>query len=76
MYIADGSNNRIIEWVPGAANGTVVAGGNGGSGSDELDFAAAVYLDNSGNIFIADYYNNRIQKWAQGAKSGTTVAGQ
>lgn len=56
--------------------GITVAGGNGaGSGANQLNEPADVFIDISGNIFIADAANHRVQKWAPGATIGTTVAG-
>ena len=52
------------------------AGGNGqGSGANQFNNPAGIYVDASGNMYIADQVNQRIQKWAQGASNGITVAG-
>ncbi|CAF1019756.1 unnamed protein product [Adineta steineri] len=38
IYIADGENNRIVQWKYGAKNGQIVAGGNAkGDRSDQLN---------------------------------------
>ncbi|CAF4351648.1 unnamed protein product, partial [Rotaria sordida] len=29
IYIADGANQRVVKWIPGATTGQVVTGGNG-----------------------------------------------
>ena len=29
IHISDFDNNRIVSWIPGAATGTIVAGGHG-----------------------------------------------
>ncbi|MDB4742708.1 Ig-like domain-containing protein, partial [Cyclobacteriaceae bacterium] len=76
IYVADGTNQRIQKWAPGASEGTTVAGGNGyGSAANQLYSPYGVAVDASGNVFIADQDNHRIQKWAPGATTGTTVAG-
>ncbi|HLY72046.1 MAG TPA: T9SS type B sorting domain-containing protein [Puia sp.] len=76
LYIADQFNQRIVEWVPGAANGVTVAGGNGtGALANQFNDPYGIYVDGSGNIYVADWLNSRVQKWAPGALSGITVAG-
>jgi len=78
IYVADGNNNRIQKWAPGATSGTTVAGqsdGTYGSGASQLSTPIGIYVDDSGNIYVADAGNDRIQEWAPGATSGITVAG-
>jgi len=76
IYIADQSNNRVVEWAPGATQGKIVAGtGSAGTALNELNGPTGIFLDKSGNLYVADYYNARIVKWAPGATSGTVVAG-
>lgn len=58
--------------------GITVAGSPGGiSGNtpDLLNDPAAIYVDDTGNIYVVDLANERIQKWAPGASSGITIAG-
>ena len=67
MYIVDRGNDRIQKWVPGASEGTTVAGGNGdGSAANQLSNPRYIALDASGNMYIGDTGNNRIQKWTLG----------
>ena len=67
MYIADLNNHRIQKWIPGASEGTTVAGGNGsGSNANQLNKPKGVVIDASGNLYITDTYNHRIQKWTLG----------
>ena len=78
LYIVDISNNRVQKWLPGASNGTTVAGqesGAGGSNADFLNTPCGVVLDSSRNMYIADLSNARVQMWSNGATNGTTVAG-
>jgi gliding motility-associated-like protein len=76
IYVSDGYHNSVQKWLPGAATGVTVAGGNGkGSDANQLDQPVGVCVDNQGNLYIADNGNLRVQKWAPGASAGTTVAG-
>lgn len=76
IYVADYSNNRVQKWVPGAASGITVAGGNGvGSNANQLYYPKDVFVDTKGNVYVADFGNARIQKWIPGSTSGITVAG-
>ena len=76
MYASDVANHRVIKFTPGAADGVVVAGGNGaGNLLNQLNTPKGIYVDLAGNVFVADFYNNRIMKWAPGANTGITVAG-
>ena len=55
LYVADGTNCRIVKWAPGATSGIVVAGGNGpGSSPSQLNGPDGLHVDDSGNIFVAD----------------------
>lgn len=76
VYVADGGNNRIVKWAPGATTGVLVAAGNGaGAAANQLHGPTGVYVDYFNNIYISDGNNNRIQKWIAGATSGTTIGG-
>lgn len=65
IYAADGYNDRVMKWAPGATTGTLVAGGNGtGSNSNQLNFPIGIFYDsNTSTIYIADTNNHRIVKW-------------
>ncbi|CAF1338992.1 unnamed protein product [Rotaria sp. Silwood1] len=71
IYVADASNNRIVEWKYGATNGKVVAGGNGqGNGAHQLNGPLDVIIDKeSDNLLISDYRNNRVVRWSR--RNGT-----
>jgi sugar lactone lactonase YvrE len=78
LYIADFLNHRIQRYnLNVTANPTTVAGGYGqGSGSNQLDQPAGVYVSKkTGDIYIADQNNHRIQRWSSGATSGVTIVG-
>ena len=65
LYVADGSNNRIQKWLPGATAGSTVAGSaNGTIGVTNclFNFSLSVFVKDS-QIYIADYGNNRVQRW-------------
>ncbi|CAF3343797.1 unnamed protein product, partial [Rotaria sp. Silwood2] len=78
LYICDAGNSRIQKWVPGASNGTTVAGqANGAAGSSDAHFnrPSGIAIDSDGNVFVVDTYNHRVQIWRKDALSGSTVAG-
>ncbi|CAF3809893.1 unnamed protein product, partial [Rotaria sp. Silwood1] len=78
LYICDSGNSRIQKWVPGASNGTTVAGqANGAAGSSDAHFnrPSGIAIDLDGDVFVVDTYNHRVQIWRKDALSGSTVAG-
>jgi hypothetical protein len=76
VFVADGLNERVQKWPPGAMEGITVAGGNGvGSALNQLSVPSGIFIDSLGALYIADYDNNRIQEWLPGATQGITVAG-
>lgn len=83
MYIADAGNN-VIRKVAAATGiistiaGTGTAGYTGDGGLPDtatLDAPAAVFADDSGNIFIADWGNNVIREIVDSNGTIITVAG-
>ncbi|CAF0814447.1 unnamed protein product [Adineta steineri] len=78
LYISDFGNNRVQKWLPGASNGTTVAGqssGTSGSGLSDLYRPFQVAVDLNGGIFVADAWNNRVVYWSNGSYSGILIAG-
>ena len=77
LYVADTYNHRIQMWLPGATNGTTVAGQTGvcGNGLNQLCYPVSVIGDQNGSIYITDYSNSRIMRWIIGSTSGIMVAG-
>jgi sugar lactone lactonase YvrE len=67
IYIADCSNDRIVEWKCGATKGQVVAGGNGkGDRMDQLSGPTDVTVDKKTNsLIIADMGNKRVVRWSR-----------
>lgn len=53
----------------------LAAGGNKGSGSDQLNEPHGIFVDLDLNLFVADKMNDRIQKYECNVTNGTTVAG-
>lgn len=65
---------RFLRW---SQTGTVVAGSSSassGSGSNQLNKPAFIYIDQNDTLFICDTENSRIQKYTRGAGVGITVA--
>jgi hypothetical protein len=78
LYISEYGNNRVQKFLPGAANGTTVAGnsnGTAGSGLSDLYHPYGIAIDSAGGVYIADSWNHRIVYWGNGSSMGTRVAG-
>ncbi|CAF3496952.1 unnamed protein product, partial [Rotaria sp. Silwood2] len=76
IYVADTSNNRIMEWKSGATNGKVVAGGNGqGNEAHQLYHPLDVIIaKESDSLIISDRGNNRVVRWPrQNGTCGETI---
>ena len=83
LYIADTSNNRVLEYdAPQTTNDTADRvfgqGGsfttgtanNGGVSADSLDVPAGIALDAHGNLYVADVINNRVLEYDQPVPNG------
>lgn len=78
LFVADRGNNRVQKWLPGASNGTTVAGqfnGAPGTGLNYLTQPGNVNVDSSGNVYVTEIFNYRVSFWPSGASSGTLIAG-
>ncbi len=76
MYVADRSNDRIVEWKSDANNGHVVAGGNGrGNRNNQLNCPTKVIVDKENDsLIICDHDNRRVVRWPrQNGRSGETL---
>ncbi len=64
VYVADGDNNRIMCWLKGATEGSIVIGGNsGGVQANQFNGPIDLSFDRQNNLYVADYNNHRIQKF-------------
>jgi len=72
VYVADRSNQRIVEWELGATSGQVAAGGNG---AHQLSYPRDVIVDKEGdNLIICDSWNRRVARWPRrNGTSGETI---
>jgi DNA-binding beta-propeller fold protein YncE len=64
VYVAEEGNARIMRWVKGATQGSVIVGGNGGGGqSNQLKEPIGLSFDRQGNLYVVDNGNHRVQKF-------------
>jgi hypothetical protein len=62
--VADGWNGRIMRWVKGATQGSIIVGGNGiGRQSNQLNMPTGLSFDRHGNFYAVDNGNHRVQKF-------------
>ncbi len=88
LYVADNSNNRVLEYTTPLTSGTtadVVLGqadfvsSNCGTTASTMCAPYGVAVDSSGNLYVADYDNNRVLEYNAPLSSGAnahTVFGQ
>jgi DNA-binding beta-propeller fold protein YncE len=64
VYVVDCANHRVMRWLKGARQGSVVVGGNGvGGGSNQLSGPWGLAFDRQGNLYVSDWSNHRVQKF-------------
>jgi hypothetical protein len=64
IYVADGYNDRVMRWINGAKEGTIVVGGNGrGNETNQLFDPSDLLFDKNGNLYVYDAANHRLQKF-------------
>ena len=64
IYVADYGNHRVMRWLKGAEEGTIVVGGNGeGEQSHQLSYPIDLASDRDNNLYVVVQSNNRIQKF-------------
>ena len=85
LYVADTTNNRVLEYNTPFASGTTadrVFGqvlfttntcNNGGINQSSLCTPVGVSLDGSNNLYVGDYGNNRVLEYNTPLTSGTTA---
>jgi len=88
LWVADSSNNRVLEFVPPFSNGmsaNVVLGQAGfgtnlcAHSSSNLCYPTDLVFDGSGNLWVVDCNNNRVLEYLPPFKTGqaaTLVIGQ
>ncbi|CAF2033060.1 unnamed protein product, partial [Rotaria magnacalcarata] len=65
LYVADMGNHRVMRWMQGATQGTVIVGGNGyGAGANQLGVPVGLSFDQRGNLYVADQGNDRVQRFS------------
>jgi sugar lactone lactonase YvrE len=77
LYVSEYSNHRVMQYLPGASLGSIIAGGNGpGYSNTQLYNPVGLYFDSSSNsLFIANFGAHNIVRWVVGASSWTLIAG-
>jgi sugar lactone lactonase YvrE len=64
VYVAEEANDRIMRWVKGATQGSVIVGGDGRQGqSNQLHWPVSLSFDRPGNLYVVDWGNHRVQKF-------------
>ena len=64
MYIVDKGNNRIVRWLIGSSEGTIIAGSSSyGLLPYQLNMPNNIRFDRNGSLLVVDTGNNRIQKF-------------
>lgn len=61
LYVADCSNNRIMQFPSGQSTGIIVAG-NGLAGSISLNCPTEINFDADGYLFIAEFYTHHLMR--------------
>ncbi|CAF1554145.1 unnamed protein product [Adineta steineri] len=67
IFIADSSNNRVVEWKYNAKEGQIIAGGYGkGNRIDQLNEPTDLIVDQQNHsIIVADSENRRVIQWSK-----------
>jgi DNA-binding beta-propeller fold protein YncE len=60
IYVTDTHNHRVIRWMNGAKEGSIVVGGNG---ENQLFLPSDLLFDKQDNLYVFDSINHRIQKF-------------
>ena len=65
VYVADSGNARVMRWLKGAEEGTIVVGGNGeGQQANQLNQPTDFSFDRENNLYVVDHGNHRVQRFA------------
>ena len=71
VYVADGSNNRIVRFNPTNFAGTFTTFGSFGSGSGQFSTPSGIAVDSAGKVYVADRFNSRIDRFDPTNFAGT-----
>jgi hypothetical protein len=64
IYVADRENHRIMRWLKGTTQGSVVVGGNGvGEEPNQFRNPYSLSFDRFGNLYVTDTENDRVQRF-------------
>ncbi len=62
--LADTYNHRVMRWLEGSREGSIIIGGNGcGQQPNQFNYLTGLSFDRQGNLYVVDYNNYRIQKF-------------
>jgi sugar lactone lactonase YvrE len=85
LYVADRSNNRVLEYntplISSTANMVLGQGGSfasntsnsGGLSANSLSSPIGVAVDGSGDLYVADYFNNRVLEYDAPLTNGASA---
>ena len=70
VYVADQKHNhRVMRWLKGAKEGTIVVGGNGeGEQPNQFSYPTDLSFDQQNNLYVVDWENHRVQKFGVNLK--------
>ncbi|CAF4661367.1 unnamed protein product [Rotaria sp. Silwood2] len=64
IYVVDCHNHRIMRWLNGSKEGSIVVGGNGeGNQQNQLNGPRGLTFNREGNLYVVDHGNHRVQKF-------------
>jgi DNA-binding beta-propeller fold protein YncE len=64
VYVAERTNHRVMRWVRGADEGSVVVGVHDwGNAANQLNGPVGLSFDRDGHLYVVDQENNRVQKF-------------
>lgn len=77
LYISDTESHQVQRFRTDGSGGEKVAGGNGyGSGLNQFDRPARLFVDEEKTLYVSDVKNQRIMRWSNNAIEGCCVAGK
>ena len=64
LYLADSKNDRVMRWLEGAKEETIVVGGNGrGSNLNQFEYPMDFSFNEQSNLYILHHGNYRVQRF-------------